>query len=182
VTWNLKKNNRVGAWRSLVAHLHGVQGVPSSNLGAPTNTYERLRKGLWPPLWPLCEKAGFRMNIEERAAQIWPVLALAAHNRQILTYPILSSLIGVPPAGLGRLLEPIQSYCLLNELPPLSILVVSSIDGMPGSGFNAASDIPKYQQLVFSFDWLEHKPPTPEVLADAVMTRPSNGVPATATA
>ena len=26
----------VGAWRSLVAHLHGVQGVPSSNLGAPT--------------------------------------------------------------------------------------------------------------------------------------------------
>src|SRR5205807_10557234 len=31
------KNNRVGAWRSLVAHLHGVQGVPSSNLGAPTN-------------------------------------------------------------------------------------------------------------------------------------------------
>ena len=36
------KNNRVGAWRSLVAHLHGVQGVPSSNLGAPTNTYEGL--------------------------------------------------------------------------------------------------------------------------------------------
>src|SRR5207248_7062980 len=31
------KNNGVGAWRSLVAHLHGVQGVPSSNLGAPTN-------------------------------------------------------------------------------------------------------------------------------------------------
>jgi hypothetical protein len=32
-----KKNNNVGAWRSLVAHLHGVQGVPSSNLGAPTS-------------------------------------------------------------------------------------------------------------------------------------------------
>ena len=27
----------VGAWRSLVAHLHGVQGVASSNLVAPTN-------------------------------------------------------------------------------------------------------------------------------------------------
>ena len=26
-----------GTWRSLVAHLHGVQGVPSSNLGVPTN-------------------------------------------------------------------------------------------------------------------------------------------------
>jgi hypothetical protein len=30
-----------GTWRSLVAHLHGVQGVPSSNLGVPTNTYAR---------------------------------------------------------------------------------------------------------------------------------------------
>jgi hypothetical protein len=36
------KNNRVGAWRSLVAHLHGVQGVPSSNLGAPTNKNKNL--------------------------------------------------------------------------------------------------------------------------------------------
>jgi hypothetical protein len=26
----------VGVWRSLVAHLHGVQGVPSSNPGTPT--------------------------------------------------------------------------------------------------------------------------------------------------
>jgi hypothetical protein len=33
---------RVGAWRSLVAHLHGVQGVPSSNLGAPTNKNKYL--------------------------------------------------------------------------------------------------------------------------------------------
>ena len=37
------KNNRVGAWRSLVAHLHGVQGVPSSNLGAPTNLFSYLQ-------------------------------------------------------------------------------------------------------------------------------------------
>ncbi len=27
----------VGTWRSLVAYLNGVQGVPSSNLGVPTN-------------------------------------------------------------------------------------------------------------------------------------------------
>ena len=32
----VKRETLVGAWRSLVAHLHGVQGVPSSNLGAPT--------------------------------------------------------------------------------------------------------------------------------------------------
>ena len=29
--------NIVGTWRSLVAHLHGVQGVASSNLAVPTN-------------------------------------------------------------------------------------------------------------------------------------------------
>ncbi len=30
----------VGAWRSLVAHLLWVQGVPSSNLGAPIRRFE----------------------------------------------------------------------------------------------------------------------------------------------
>ena len=48
------------------------------------------------------------MRASERAAQIWSVLALAARNRQVLTYPIVSKLIGVPYAGLGQLLEPIN--------------------------------------------------------------------------
>src|ERR1700676_3731059 len=41
-----QEEGRVGAWRSLVAHLHGVQGVPSSNLGAPTSLKSvfRLRR------------------------------------------------------------------------------------------------------------------------------------------
>jgi chromosome partitioning protein len=39
----------VGAWRSLVAHLHGVQGVASSNLVAPTN---KLRVSWIVPLVP----------------------------------------------------------------------------------------------------------------------------------
>jgi len=59
------------------------------------------------------------MTAPHRASQIWPVLLLAAKNRQILNYHLLADLIGVPRAGLGQLLEPIQSYCLLNELPPL---------------------------------------------------------------
>jgi hypothetical protein len=33
--------HEVGVWRSLVAHLHGVQGVPSSNPGTPTKENER---------------------------------------------------------------------------------------------------------------------------------------------
>lgn len=116
------------------------------------------------------------MRVAERASQIWAVLALASKNRQVLTYPLVSRLIGVPQAGLGQLLEPIQSYCLLHGLPPLTILVVSSDSGMPGSGFIAASDIPRVQQEVFAFDWLGHGAPSAEILAAAVTKIPSNGV------
>ena len=69
------------------------------------------------------------MTISERASQIWAVLAWAAKNRQSLTYDHLSKLISVPRAGLGNLLEPIQSYCLLENLPPLTILVVQQESG-----------------------------------------------------
>jgi len=116
------------------------------------------------------------MIISERSLQIWSVLALAAKNRQVLTYDILAKLIGVPRPGLGQLLEPIQSYCMLNELPPLTILVVSEETGMPGEGFIAAQDIPKTQMQVFTFDWFTHGAPSPEALNDAVIQRPSNGI------
>jgi alkylated DNA nucleotide flippase Atl1 len=95
------------------------------------------------------------MNANLRATQIWPVLAWAAMNRQTMTYGMLGKLIGVPARGLGNLLEPIQAYCVQHELPPLTALVVSSTTGMPGTGFTAASEVPKALQDVFSFDWLE---------------------------
>jgi hypothetical protein len=117
------------------------------------------------------------MTIYERAAQIWAVLALAARNRQILTYDIVGKLIGVPRHALGRMLEPIQSYCLINNLPPLSILVISEQTGIPGTGFIAAQDIPKTQVAVFGFDWLSHSTPPPEVLEQAAKQLPSNGIP-----
>lgn len=117
------------------------------------------------------------MKAEERAAQIWSILALAARNRQILTYGIVSSLIGVPKPGLGQLLEPIQSYCLVHELPPLTILVVQDATGLPGAGFIAAQDIPSTQSRVFAHDWLEHGAPSPTDFAEAVRKRPSNALP-----
>jgi len=116
------------------------------------------------------------MTQSERAAQIWPVLALAARNRQVLTYGILGRLIGLIPQELGHYLEPIQSYCLLHRLPPLSILVVSKNTGMPGGGLVAAQDIPKTQQEVFLFDWLARGGPQPDHLEAAVKERPSNGI------
>jgi len=116
------------------------------------------------------------MSIYDRAAQIWPVLALAAHNRQVLTYNMIAKLTGMARAGLGSCLEPIQSYCLVHDLPPLTILVVSEHSGMPGVGFIAAQDIPSAQQQVFRFDWLAHGGPSIENLERATKERPSNGV------
>src|SRR3546814_16329686 len=107
------------------------------------------------------------MTRSERASQIWAVLAWAAKNRQSLTYTQVSALIGVPRAGLGQLLEPIQSYCIINNLPPLTVLVVQQESGLPGSGFTGASagDLAKAQMSVFSQDWLAHGNPKPEKLA-----------------
>src|SRR5205823_14901383 len=41
------------------------------------------------------------MKASERAAQLWAVLALAARNRQVLTYDLVAQLTGVARQGLG---------------------------------------------------------------------------------
>ena len=115
------------------------------------------------------------MTRSERAAQIWPLLSLCATQHQIVTYDLLGKLIGVPRHGLGQLLEPIQSFCLLNGLPPLSCLVVSSQSGLPGEGFVAAADVPLAQAQVFSHRWTDGKPPEPTELEHAARELPSNG-------
>ena len=113
------------------------------------------------------------MTQNERAVQIWSVLALAAGNRQVLTYKILAKLTGMPRMALGNCLDPIQSYCLLRSLEPLTVLVVGERSGLPGGGFTAAENIPQAQQQVFSYDWLEHGCPTAREFEEAVSQRPS---------
>jgi hypothetical protein len=115
------------------------------------------------------------MTKQERAAQIWPILTLCASRRQTLTYELLGTLIGVPRQGLGQLLEPIQSFCILNGLEPLTSLVVSENSGLPGEGFIAAEAVPAAQQRVFSHEWLGRTPPSAEALDAACRTLPSNG-------
>jgi len=117
------------------------------------------------------------MTKSERACQIWGILAWAAKNRQSITYGHLSKLIGVPAAGLGQLLEPIQSFCILEKLPPLTILVVQQDSGLPGSGFAGAkaSEFAKAQMEVFELDWLNYGNPQPEKLEQAVQRHSSNG-------
>lgn len=102
------------------------------------------------------------MNIYQRAAQFWAVLAFAARNRQTLTYEMLSRLVGMPRAALGGMLEPIQTFCQKKKLPPLTVLVVQQRTGLPGSGFIAAADIPSAQSKVFNYNWIRFGSPSPK--------------------
>lgn len=116
----------------------------------------------------------------ERAFQIWPLLAYAARNHQLLTYDQVAECTGVHRAGLGQCLEPIQSLCLEAGYPPLTMLVVSKTSGLPGFGFSAVNirtpeDFAAKLQQIFNFDWTR-KAPDVSMLDRALANRPSNGV------
>jgi hypothetical protein len=112
------------------------------------------------------------MNVYEHASRIWPVLALAARNRQVLTYEIIEQLIGIPRFGLAGKLDPIQAYCLANGLPALTVLVVGKDSGVPDSGFFAAENIPAEQARVFAHNWSDHSPTVAE-LQEAATAHPT---------
>ncbi len=102
-----------------------------------------------------------------RALQIWQILIGAARNRQILTYGILSDMLGYRGAGvLAQQLGHIMYYCQQNELPPLTILVVNQDTGLPGEGLTGA-DLNADRESVFRYDWYSIIPPTPEELREA---------------
>ena len=98
---------------------------------------------------------------------MWAVLAVAARNRQILSYEMIARACGVPRAAVGGFLEPIQAFCIRQGLPPLTVLVVSEETGMPGVGFIAAADIPHAQAEVFRHNWLRGRAPSPNDLEAA---------------
>jgi len=64
------------------------------------------------------------------------------------------------PHAVGQVLHYIRQYCLANDLPPLTILVVGKGTGEPGMGMGEF----KYadQEAVFEFDWYSLMPPTPK--------------------
>jgi len=102
------------------------------------------------------------MSTYERAIQIYQILIGAAHNRQVLTYPILSEKIGVPTQGLGHHLDHIMRYCSHGGLPPLTVLVVQTDSGKPGEGFTNFEDLHRDREKVFAHDWYRMKPLTVE--------------------
>lgn len=106
------------------------------------------------------------MTTYERAIQIYEVLIAAAHNRQTVTYKMLSDLVGLPPQGLGRHLDHLQSYCARHGLPPLTVLVVRTSIGEPGPGLTESANKDADRERVYARNWFGEKPLTVEVLQE----------------
>lgn len=117
------------------------------------------------------------MKNQERATQVWSVLALAATNRQVLTYEQVGSLTGIAQVGLGSTLGMVQSYCVANDLPLLCVLAVGKHSGAPSPLFATVSDVQRENMRVFAFDWFGMRCPTPDEFFDASRSHPSKEPP-----
>ena len=69
--------------------------------------------------------------------------------------------LGVVPVSMGRVLDPIQDYCIEHQLPPLTILAISKITGLPGDGFIAwdPERLPEGRREVYAYSWRIHGNP-----------------------
>jgi len=88
----------------------------------------------------------------------------------------LQAWAGLPRQAVGGMLGPVQEYCRIHSLPPLTVLVVSEQTGLPGTGFDAAEDIPEAQARVFGFDWASVDCPSPEAFERAEVEPARSGM------
>ena len=75
---------------------------------------------------------------------------------------MLGKATGLPAAAIGSHLLPIQTFCVREGLPKLTILVVNKQTGHPGEGLQVV-DFAREVYEVFEFDWLSFKAPGSEV-------------------
>lgn len=95
-----------------------------------------------------------QINQIERARLAWQVLTKVAKNRDTITYCELGAKIGVHHRAIRYVLGPIQDYCMVSGLRPLTILVVNG-SGRPGTGFIAhdPNDLENGMESVWSYPW-----------------------------
>ncbi len=77
------------------------------------------------------------VNQEERAFRAWNILYEVAQKRGTITYSDLAQKMNVHHRTCTYFLNKIQTYCMEEKLPPLTILVVSKDNTTPSSGFIA---------------------------------------------
>jgi putative restriction endonuclease len=86
---------------------------------------------------------------------VWARLVDAAKGGRTVTYEELAVPIQTNPLSVRLALGPIQDYCIAEQLPPLTSLVVQKRSGIPGHGF-IAWDVDALEEahlLVRAFQW-----------------------------
>ena len=94
------------------------------------------------------------INQEARAYKAWEVLTEYANKNEIITYSELGEKIDIHHRAVKHPLEKIQSYCLEEKLPSLTILVQNK-SGQVGQGF-IAWDVDDYEtgcKKVYDYPW-----------------------------
>lgn len=100
-----------------------------------------------------------QMSRPVRAMQVWQILVAAAHERRTLTYGEVARHLGFDGAGvLAQILGLIMTYCQQNGLPPLTVLIVNTDTGLPGSGLTTVADLPKDREAVYRQNWYSRHP------------------------
>ena len=66
-----------------------------------------------------------KINQEQRAFHTWEILIRCAAKNEKITYGELAKKLGLHHRAIRYALGPILEYCLLNELPPLTILIIN---------------------------------------------------------
>jgi putative restriction endonuclease len=121
---------------------------------------------------------------ELRAALTWDTLVEIAKRETFIQYGELADKIGLThPRPLRHYLKILQSYCLENKLPPLTILAADE-SGVPGQGFIAwdADNIEEGKRKVYGYNWMNLSNPfafakaglTEKEIIKELLTNPDN--------
>lgn len=125
-----------------------------------------------------------KINQEQRAFFTWTILTRCATNKRTISYGELAKELNLHHRAVRFILGVIQDYCLYNELPPLTILVINQSTGLPGDGFiawdieNSADGV----QKVYNYNWAKLDNPfqyakvglTQEQLVESIINSPDS--------
>jgi putative restriction endonuclease len=100
-----------------------------------------------------------RIDHNHRAGMIWPILTELAKSQDLITYGRLAQRIGIHHRPIRYALSPIQDFCLEQDLPRLTALVVTASTGVLGSGFAGSPGDEADLTEVRSFDWAQMRNP-----------------------
>lgn len=100
-------------------------------------------------------------------AKSWLILVTLASSGRVVTYKQFAAILGMGQTAFTvgtNALGPVAWYCLDNELPPLTSIVINAERGSAGDGIPDYPDIARVLEWGLSGKWLEILPPRPNAL------------------